>query len=213
MATIIGTAGMACGIAHAEVKLPDPAQDMPLAKTKTEQQITVAGGCFWGVQAVFQHVKGVESAISGYAGGTEDSAHYDMVSRGTTGHAESVQVTYDASQVSLGQILKVFFAVAHNPTELDRQGPDHGTQYRSAVFYNNADQQKIADAYIAQLNDANSFGDKIVTQVVALQKFYPAESYHQDYARLHPYNAYIAINDLPKVAALEKQFPQLYVKP
>jgi peptide-methionine (S)-S-oxide reductase len=159
---------------------------------------------------VFRHVKGVTSAVSGYAGGEAKTADYETVSSGTTGHAESVQVTYDPAQVSYGQLLTVFFSVAHNPTELNRQGPDHGTQYRSAIFYTSDDQKRVANAYIEQLGKAKVFGDPIVTQVVALPAFYPAEAYHQDYAARHPYQPYIAINDLPKVANLQKQFPTLY---
>jgi peptide-methionine (S)-S-oxide reductase len=155
----------------------------------------------------------VTKAVSGYAGGNASTASYETVSSGTTGHAESVQVTYDPSQVTLGQILKVYFSVAHDPTELNRQGPDHGTQYRSAIFFGSPEQQKIAAAYIAQLDQAKTFSGPIVTKLEPLQAFYPAEGYHQDYARLHPTNAYIATNDLPKVVALEKQYPQLYVEP
>jgi len=210
--TLIGA--IACGMASATpVNLPDPILDTPLAKTKSEDSVVVAGGCFWGIQAVFQHVKGVTQATSGYAGGSSITAHYPIVSTGTTGHAESVQVTYDPSQITLGQILKVFFSVAHDPTELNYQGPDHGAQYRSAIFFATPDQQKIADAYIAQLNAAKSFPQPIVTKLESLDKFYPAEDYHQNYARLHPDNPYIVINDAPKVTALEKAFPNLYVKP
>jgi peptide-methionine (S)-S-oxide reductase len=217
MAKIFGmipVATLACGIATAHAApLPDPILDTPLAQNAAPQSITVAGGCFWGVQAVFQHVKGVTKAVSGYAGGAADTANYETVSSGRTGHAESVQVTYDPSQVTLGQILKVYFSVAHDPTELNRQGPDHGTQYRSEIFFSSPEQEKIANAYIAQLQQAKVFSDPIVTKVEALQAFYPAEDYHQDYARLHPDNMYIAINDLPKVAALQKQYPQLYREP
>jgi peptide-methionine (S)-S-oxide reductase len=155
----------------------------------------------------------VTQAISGYAGGAASTAHYEIVSGGATGHAEAVQVTYDPSQITPGQILKVFFAVAHNPTQVDSQGPDHGTQYRSAIFFASAEQQKIADAYIAQLQKANVFPQPIATKVEPLKEFYEAEAYHQNYARLHPENPYIAVNDLPKVSALEKEFPNLYVKP
>ena len=197
--------------AHA-ASLPDPAEDMPLAARPGNESIVIAGGCFWGVQAVFQHVKGVKQAVSGYAGGDAESAHYDIVSTGTTGHAESVQVTYDPSQVTLGKILKVYFSVAHNPTELNYQGPDHGTQYRSAIFYSTPEQKKLAETYIAQLQQKKAFSNPIVTSLEPLKAFYPAEDYHQDYARLHPDNFYIAMNDLPKVAHLEKELPDLYVK-
>lgn len=190
-----------------------PTVDAPLAASPGKASIVVSGGCFWGVQAVFQHVKGVISATSGYAGGKSDTAHYELVSDGNTGHAESVQVVYDPAQISLGQLLRVFFSVAHDPTELNRQGPDTGTQYRSAIWFSNADQQRIAAAYIKQLNTAKAFGKPIVTQLSPLPAFYAAEDYHQDYARLHPDDLYIAINDRPKVTHLQEQFPKLYVEP
>ncbi len=203
----------ACNAATATVGgvLPNPVIDAPLATTKGEQTAVIAGGCFWGVQAVFQHVKGVISVSAGYSGGAADTAHYEMVSEGNTGHAESIRIKYDPSRISYGQLLKVYFAVAHDPTQLNRQGPDSGSQYRSAVFYSNAEQQRIADAYVAQLNKAGVFKRPIVTQVVALKAFYEAEAYHQDYAQHHPDEPYIAINDLPKVAELRKQLPELYV--
>ncbi len=195
--------------------LPDPVIDEVVRVTdaksvKAEESIVVAGGCFWGVQNVFQHVKGVTSAVSGYAGGKADTAQYEIVSTGQTGHAESVKVTYDPAQVSLGKILKVFFAVAHDPTELNRQGPDHGTQYRSAIFYSNDEQKKIAGAYIGQLDKAKVFSDAIVTKLEPVTAFYPAEGYHQDYAKLHPMNPYILINDLPKAKALQANYPELW---
>ena len=192
------------------VLLPDPSVDAPLAHAPGQEVTVVSGGCFWGIQAVFQHVKGVKTAVSGYSGGAASTAHYELVSSGTTGHAESVQVTWDPSQISYGQLLKVFFSVAHDPTELNRQGPDDGPQYRSMIFYSSSEQKRIADAYIAQLQQARSFPRKIVTQVVSLQAFYRAEDYHQDYATLHPRDAYIAINDAPKVEHLKLQFPSLY---
>jgi peptide-methionine (S)-S-oxide reductase len=192
--------------------LPDPVVDStPVAKSGSETAV-VAGGCFWGVQAVFQHVKGVKSAVSGYSGGSSKSAEYEVVSTGTTGHAESVQITFDPSQVSYGQLLKVFFSVAHDPTQLNRQGPDTGSQYRSGIFYSNDEQKHIAEAYIAQLSQAKAFLHPIVTQVVPLKEFYAAEAYHQDYATLHPDNPYIAINDAPKVEHLRQEFPALYKK-
>jgi peptide-methionine (S)-S-oxide reductase len=204
----------ACKTAKATVgsALPNPIIDAPLASTKGEQTAVVAGGCFWGVEAVFEHVKGVISVSAGYSGGSANTAHYEMVSEGNTGHAESVQIKYDPSQISYGQLLKVYFAVAHDPTELNRQGPDTGTQYRSAIFYGTEEQKKIAQAYIAQLNKARVFQRPIVTQVVALKAFYEAEGYHQDYALHHPDEPYIAINDLPKVAELRKQLPELYIE-
>jgi peptide-methionine (S)-S-oxide reductase len=185
--------------------------DAPLAATKGQQTAVLAGGCFWGVEAVFEHVKGVVSVASGYSGGTAKSANYELVSRGATGHAESVRITYDPSQISYGQLLRIFFAVAHDPTELNRQGPDVGTQYRSAIFYSNQEQKRIGEAYIKQLNQAHAFPRPIVTQVAALSSFYQAEDYHQNYARRHPNDAYIVINDLPKVEALRMQFPNLYI--
>jgi peptide-methionine (S)-S-oxide reductase len=202
---------LACSAATATaIAIPDPTLDAPLAATKGEQTAVFAGGCFWGIQAVFQHVKGVKSATAGYSGGAAQTAHYEMVSEGDTGHAESVQVIYDPSQVTYGQLLKVFFSVAHDPTELNRQGPDTGTQYRSAIFYSTEEQQRIALAYINQLNQAKVFNRAIVTQVVAFNSFYQAEGYHQDYAVKHPDDPYIATNDLPKVENLRKQLPNLY---
>src|SRR5208283_3705053 len=190
--------------------LPNPTVDEKVAGKSGQETVVLAGGCFWGVQAVFQHVKGVISATSGYSGGPAKAAEYEVVSTGTTGHAESVKIVYDPSQITYGQLLKIFFSVAHNPTELNRQGPDEGTQYRSVVFYGNDEQKNIAQAYIAQLDQAKAFPRPIVTQVVALKAFYPAEGYHQDYATLHPDSLYIRYNDLPKVAHLQEQFPNLY---
>ena len=175
-----------------------------------EDTAVFAGGCFWGVEAVFEHVKGVKSAVSGYAGGTVVAPSYEQVSTGDTGHAESVQVIYDPSQVSYGKLLQIFFSVAHDPTQLNRQGPDHGTQYRSAIFYNTPQQQQVAESYIKQLTAAKTFSRPIVTQVAKLRAFYPAEAYHQDYLVHHPNQLYIVINDQPKVAALKKQFPDIY---
>jgi peptide-methionine (S)-S-oxide reductase len=176
----------------------------------TEQTAVFAGGCFWGVDAVFKHVKGVLNVESGYAGGNAATAHYEMVSEGNTGHAESVRVRFDPARISYQQLLQVFFSVAHDPTELNRQGPDSGTQYRSAIFYTSAEQQKIAQSYIRQLTSAHKFSASIVTQVVPLPQFYPAEDYHQNYLALHPYQPYIVFNDMPKVGQLQKQFPGLY---
>ncbi len=193
--------------------LPDPTADAPLAAAHGSSKAVLAGGCFWGVQAVFQHVKGVIHVTSGYSGGSAMTAQYETVSTGTTGHAESVEVTYDPAQVTYGQLLKVYFEVAHDPTQLNRQEPDEGTQYRSSIFFADAEQQKVAQAYIAQLDAAKAFPRPIVTQVVPLKAFYAAEGYHQDYARLHPTQPYIAHYDLPKVAALQKELPDLYVTP
>ena len=169
-----------------------------------------AGGCFWGVDAVFKHVNGVKKVTSGYAGGTAKTANYDAVSTGRTGHAESVQVIYDPSKISYGQLLQIFFSVAHDPTELNRQGPDVGTQYRSAIFYASPEQQKIAQSYIDQLNKAKVFRRALATRLEELDVFYPAESYHQDYLAHHPTDLYIVINDAPKLDHLRQQFPQLY---
>jgi peptide-methionine (S)-S-oxide reductase len=192
------------------VTLPDPSLDQPVATAPGQQTIVFAGGCFWGVQAVFQHVKGVVSATSGYAGGRVPSPTYEHVSSGTTGHAESVRIVFDTSQVSLGQLLKVFFSVAHDPTELNRQGPDVGPQYRSAVFYTNDAQRRIVQAYVAQLTKAHVYEAPIVTEVAPLEGFYEAEAYHQNYYNLHPNQPYIVINDRPKVEALKTQFAQLW---
>src|SRR5271157_829614 len=192
------------------VALPNPAVDEPPATKSGQETLVLAGGCFWGVQAVFQHVKGVISATSGYSGGASNTAEYEVVSTGRTGHAESVKIVYDPSKITSGQLLKVFFSVAHDPTQLNRQGPDEGTQYRSVIFYGNDEQKRIAQAYIAQLDQAKAFPHPIVTQVVAFKAFYPAEAYHQNYATLHPDNLYIKYNDLPKVAHLQEQFPNLY---
>jgi peptide-methionine (S)-S-oxide reductase len=209
---LMSAAGLAFGLSMAQAaSLPDPQTDEPISKNSGAQKIVLSGGCFWGIQAVFQHVKGVSKAVSGYAGGDAKTAEYETVSTGTTGHAESVEVTYDPSKITEGQLLKVFFSVAHDPTELNRQGPDRGTQYRSAIFFTTPEQEKIAKEYIAQLDKAGIFSNPIVTQVAPLEKFYPAEDYHQDYARLHPDNPYIAYNDLPKVENLKKEFPELYV--
>jgi peptide-methionine (S)-S-oxide reductase len=190
---------------------PNPAVDSPVAAAKAEQTAVISGGCFWGIQAVFQHVKGVTNATSGYAGGSAKTAEYEVVSTGETGHAESVKITYDPSQVTYGQLLRVFFSVAHDPTQLNRQGPDEGTQYRSSIFYANDEQKRIAEAYIAQLEKAKVFPGRIVTQVVPLKGFYPAEGYHQNYAANHPHDPYIVYNDAPKVEHLRAQLPDLYM--
>lgn len=190
--------------------VPPPRVDEAKAAAPANETIVLAGGCFWGVQAVFQHVKGVLKATSGYSGGELKNPDYETVSTGTTGHAESVQIVYDSSQITYGQLLRIFFSVAHDPTELNRQGPDEGTQYRSVIFYNNDGQKRIAEAYIAQLDRAKIYSGKIVTEVVAFKAFYPAEAYHQNYATSHPDNPYIVYNDAPKVANLRKEFPDVY---
>jgi peptide-methionine (S)-S-oxide reductase len=183
---------------------------LPLAAAAQSQTAVFSGGCFWGVDAVFKHVKGVSKVVSGYSGGEASTAHYDMVSEGNTGHAESVEVTFDPSKVTYATLLKVFFSVAHDPTEWNYQGPDHGTQYRSAIWYANADQQKEAQATIAELSQKKVYKEPIVTQVVPLKKFYPAEDYHQNYLALHPTQAYIVYNDIPKVESLKAKYPELY---
>jgi peptide-methionine (S)-S-oxide reductase len=201
------------GVALASTKSPIPAAkvDAPLAASSGKQTAVFAGGCFWGTQGVFERVKGVLDTTAGYAGGSAATATYAQVTTETTGHAESVEVVYDPSKITYGELLRIFFSVAHDPTQLNRQGPDVGTSYRSAIFYNDAEQKKIADAYIAQLDEAKVFPRKIVTQVTPLKGFYRAEDYHQDYALKNPGNPYIQVCDLPKIAALEQQFPDLFV--
>ena len=211
IASVFGLALSILACAAYAAPLPDPAVDLPKAAAKGQATAVFAGGCFWGVDAVFKHVKGVTGVTSGYSGGAAKTAQYELVGTGATGHAESVQVVYDPSQITYGQLLKVFFSVAHDPTELNRQGPDVGTQYRSAIFYADPDQLRVAKAYVAQLDAAKTFSQPIVTQLSPLNAFYPAEDYHQNYLAHHPENMYIVINDLPKLAALKKQFPDLYV--
>jgi peptide-methionine (S)-S-oxide reductase len=190
--------------------IPAPVLDEPSDPQATSEVAILAGGCFWGVQGVFQHVEGVTSAVSGYAGGGADTAHYEMVGTNTTGHAESVQVTFDPRRISYGHILQVYFSVAHDSTELNRQGPDVGTQYRSAIFPTNPEQARIAEAYITQLNQGNTFNASIVTKVEPGRSFYPAEGYHQDFLTRNPTYPYIVANDLPKIEALKRLFPNLY---
>jgi len=193
--------------------IPPPAAEQPAnasAAPATQEKAVIAGGCFWGVQAVFQHVKGVSNAVSGYAGGQANTANYNAVSSGRTGHAEAVEITYDPKQVSYGQLLQIYFSVAHDPTQLNRQGPDHGTQYRSAVFPANDSQRKVAEAYIAQLNKTGVYPKPLATTIEPLQGFYPAEDYHQDYLVRNPNSMYIVINDVPKVENLAKTFPDAW---
>jgi peptide-methionine (S)-S-oxide reductase len=192
------------------VVIPAPAMDA--APASGIQTAVVAGGCFWGVQGVFQHTAGVVNAVSGYAGGTKATADYQTVSSGRTGHAESVEIKYDPKKISYGKILQIYFSVVHDPTQLNRQGPDTGPQYRSAIFTTSDEQKKVAEAYIAQLNGAKVFSKPIVTKVGALEAFYPAEAYHQDYLTLHPNQPYIAYNDLPKVENLKKLFADNYIE-
>ncbi len=214
---IVATLGLAMALAavsaKAAPKLPVPPAkvDEPLAASAGQQTAVFAGGCFWGVQAVFERVKGVVKTTAGYAGGTAATASYEQVTTETTGHAESVEVVFDPSRITYGQLLRVFFSAAHDPTELNRQGPDVGTSYRSAIFYTNEGQKRIAGAYIAQLDAEKIFPARIVTEVTPLKGFYRAEDYHQDFALKNPHNSYITICDLPKIAALKQQFPELFV--
>jgi peptide-methionine (S)-S-oxide reductase len=196
--------------AAASVTIPGPAIDEPAQAPGTSETAVLAGGCFWGVQGVYQHVRGVSQAVSGYAGGDASTAQYETVGTGTTGHAESVRITYDPSQVTFGQLLHVFFSVVHDPTESNRQGPDVGSQYRSAVFPQGDEQRRIAEAYIAQLNATNVFDASLVTKTDADKGFFPAEDYHQDYLDLNPTASYIVTNDMPKIDALKQTFPDLY---
>jgi peptide-methionine (S)-S-oxide reductase len=193
-------------------RFPDPVRDTPRAAAKDIQTAVLAGGCFWGVEAVFEELQGVVDVVSGFAGGNGQTAHYEMVGTGRTGHAESVKITYDASQITYGQLLKVFFSVAHDPTQLNRQGPDEGPQYRSAIFYGNDEQKEVATAYIAQLNAAKAFQKPIVTTLGPLQGFFAAEDYHQNYLKLHRTQPYIVYNDLPKLEALKAELPELLKK-
>ncbi|HXU63084.1 MAG TPA: peptide-methionine (S)-S-oxide reductase MsrA [Polyangia bacterium] len=207
--------GESCARARAggATVVPAPAVDLPRAANPGQETVVFAGGCFWGVQAVFQHVRGVIDATSGYSGGEAKTAQYELVSTGDTGHAESVRVTYDPSKVTYGQLLQVFFSVAHDPTQLNRQGPDDGTQYRSVVFFTTPDQKRVTQAYVAQLTAAKTFPSPIVTQVTPLTGFYVAEPYHQNYATRHPHDPYIVFNDAPKVDHLQQLFPSLYRSP
>lgn len=201
-----------CNSSSEVVALPDPKVDNPLAAAQGSDTAVVAGGCFWGIQAVFARVKGVLSATSGYSGGAANTAQYEKVCSGRTGHAESVEVVFDPSQITFGQILKVFFSVAHDPTQLNRQGVDVGTQYRSVIFYSSEDQKRVAEAYVEQLDAAKVFPSPIATQIVPLEAFYAAEDYHQGYAETHPENMYIVMNDLPKVENLRRHYPALFVE-
>lgn len=201
----------AVGCAAPNMPIPAAKTDASLAATSGKQTAVFAGGCFWGTQAVFERVKGVVDTAAGYAGGSKETATYDQVTTETTGHAESVEVVYDPSKITYGQLLRIYFSVAHDPTQLNRQGPDVGTSYRSAIFYVNDEQKRIAGAYIAQLDAEKVFPKKIVTDVTPLKGFYKAEDYHQDYALHHPENPYILVCDRPKVAALKQEFPELFV--
>ena len=207
-----------CSVVSSSSKTVDLNNLMPAATpdkaatAKGMQTAVFAGGCFWGVEAVFEHVKGVTEVVSGYSGGEAKTATYDKVSEGDTGHAESVKITYDPAKVTYQQLLFVFFSVAHDPTQLNYQGPDHGTQYRSAIFYTDDDQKKTAETFIAAIEGAKAYKSKVVTQLTPLKAFYPAEAHHQNYLVLHPDDGYIVVNDQPKVANLKKQFPELWVE-
>ena len=205
----VAVAAVACLSAST---FPDPAKDIHVSAAGTQQTAVLAGGCFWGVEGVFEELKGVSDVVSGFAGGSRVTAHYEVVSSGTTSHAESVKITYDPAVITYGQLLKVFFAVAHDPTELNRQGPDEGTQYRSSIFYGSAEQKSVAEAYIKQLTDARVFKRPIVTTVVPLDGFFAAEEYHQNFLAHHPDYPYIVVNDLPKLRALRAEFPELLKK-
>jgi peptide-methionine (S)-S-oxide reductase len=218
-AKLAGVAALAVGViavqrvansAEEATQIPPPAQDEQVIAATHSETAVFAGGCFWGVQGVFEHVRGVKQVAAGYTGGAASTAQYETVSDGDTGHAESVQITYDPTQITYGRLLQIFFSVAHNPTELNYQGPDHGTQYRSAVFPVNPQQRTVVQAYIAQLDKAHVFSTPVVTRVEDFKGFYQAENYHQNYLVLHPGYPYIAINDLPKVANLKRMFPDLY---
>ncbi|MCL1466711.1 peptide-methionine (S)-S-oxide reductase MsrA [Argonema galeatum] len=192
--------------------LPDPATNIPTSTAPQKQTAVFAGGCFWGIEAVFEHLKGVSDVVSGFSGGSATTADYEMVSSGETGHAESVKITYDPSQISYEQLLKIYFLVAHDPTQLNQQGPDMGTQYRSAIFFANDEQKRVALGYIDRLNKAHIFQKPIVTQIVPLNGFYAAEEYHQNFIDRHPNYPYVVVNDLPKLNQLQTQFPDIYKK-
>jgi peptide-methionine (S)-S-oxide reductase len=209
MSRFLALALLSAVAALSAAEFPAPTIDIAPPAAKQTASIVLAGGCFWGVEAVFERLTGVTDAVSGFAGGKKSTAHYEMVSTGLTGHAESVQVTYDPSQISYGKLLEVFFSVAHDPTELNRQGPDYGTQYRSAIFYSNEEQKRVAEAYIKQLNAAKIYSRPIVTQLTPLEGFYRAEEYHQHYFDHNPNQPYIVYNDAPKVKHLQQQFPEL----
>jgi peptide-methionine (S)-S-oxide reductase len=209
---VFAVSWISCSVKAApRAPIPSAQVDVALASAGGRQTAVFAGGCFWGTQTVFERVKGVVSTAVGYSGGSKETATYDQVTTETTGHAESVEVVYDPSRITYGQLLRIFFSVAHDPTQLNRQGPDVGTSYRSAIFYSTPDQKRIAEAYIAQLNTAKVFSGRIVTQVVPLKGFYRAEDYHQDYALHHPNDPYILVCDRPKISALKEQFPELFV--
>jgi peptide-methionine (S)-S-oxide reductase len=203
--------GQCAGADAINKAIPAPAMDTPAAEAKGSDTAVLAGGCFWGLQGMFEHVKGVKKVVAGYSGGSRETAHYEMVGTERTGHAESVEITFDPKEVSYGQLLQLFFSVAHDPTELDYQGPDHGPSYRSEIFFKSPTQQRVAEAYMAQLKQAKVFDGAIVTRIEPEKGFYPAEDYHQDFLIHNPRYPYIVINDMPKIDALQKVYPQLYV--
>ena len=207
---IISVSGIVLAGSKTIKTIPNPATDIPVSLAKGKQTAVFAGGCFWGMEAVFEHLKGVSDVVSGFSGGTVATASYQKVSSGETEHAESVKITYDPTQISYGQLLKVYFSVAHDPTQLNRQGPDSGKQYRSAIFFTNNEQQQVAQAYIEQLNKAQVFMGPIVTELVPFNGFYAAEEYHQNFIKNNPTYPYVVINDLPKIEQLQKQFPTIY---
>jgi peptide-methionine (S)-S-oxide reductase len=211
-ALVLGGSALRSSLLSAESgrAIPLPAPYQSTQRPADVEIVVLAGGCFWGVQGVFQHVEGVTSAVSGYAGGAADTAHYQMVGGGRTGHAEAVKITFEPKRIDYGRLLQVYFSVAHDPTQLNRQGPDVGPQYRSAIFSTNAEQARVAKAYIAQLNRAGVFPSPIVTRIESGREFFPAEAYHQDYLTRHPTQPYVAINDLPKIEELKRLFPDLY---
>ena len=209
---VLAAAFLGCG-ANAETinrAIPAPAVDIPAAEASGPQVAVLAGGCFWGLQGMFEHVRGVTKVVAGYSGGEASTAHYEMVGTETTGHAESVEITFDPKQVTYGQLLQLYFSVAHDPTQLNRQGPDSGPSYRSEIFYTSPSQERVARAYVAQLAKANVFKSPIVTKIEPLKGFYAAEDYHQDYLIQHPHQPYIVFNDLPKIEALKSVYPQMY---
>jgi peptide-methionine (S)-S-oxide reductase len=210
-ALILGVSRQAASAAESQIVAPAPSIDEPLAKTSGSETAILSGGCFWGVQVVFQHVRGVRQVVSGYTGGERSTAHYEDVGSGTTGHAESVRIIFDPHVISYGTLLRIYFSVATNPTELDHQGPDQGPQYRSEIWPTDETQSRIARAYLRQLASAHLFSAPIVTRIESARPFYPAEAYHQDFAALHPHNLYIMTFDTPKVTGLEKEFPAVYV--
>ena len=211
-ALTLAACGMACQVGAEAVNkaIPAPAIDTPAAEATGPQTAVLAGGCFWGLQGMFEHVQGVTKVVAGYAGGTKATAHYEMVGTETTGHAESVEITFDPKKISYGQLLRLYFSVAHDPTELNHQGPDSGPSYRSEIFFTSPAQERVAKAYAAQLNQAKVFGKPIATKIEPMKGFYPAEGYHQDYLIHNPTQPYIVRNDLPKIEALKKVYPELY---